>query len=184
MNSRRCAMSLIELTLVIFVVGLLAAVAAGRFADSLRVVKLESAARQLAAHIDYIRSVAVNESRTTTLVCDRDQQSYGSPSVDFPDRTGERLQVSIQEVYDPTFDLNANFDSSATLAFDLEGVPHVGSTPLSSGKIVLRSGDQRFAVIVAAGTGATSIVRLSDIVVNPKLVELIPDPEVIVGAGI
>ena len=163
MHSRRCAMSLIEVTLVILVIGVLAAVAAPRFSDTLRVVRLEAAAKQLAAHIDYIRAVAINEGRTTTLACNNSQQSYGCSSVDFPERTGVLLQVSVDQEYDPTFKLNANFDSSTTLSFDFEGVPRVGASALANGKIVLRSGKQRFAVIVATGNGATRVVRLSDV---------------------
>ena len=162
MHSRRCAMSLIEVTLVIFVIGVLAAVAAPRFSQSLRVMKLESAARQLAAHINYVRRVAINESRTTELVCDNSLHTYRSISVDSPERTGEPLQVSMPRDFDPTITLTANFDAGTTLLFDFEGVPHVGVSPLSQGTIEIGSGDERFVVTIAPGTAATSVARISD----------------------
>jgi Tfp pilus assembly protein FimT len=162
MNSRRCAMSLFEVTLVIFVIGILAAITAPRFADSLRVAKLESAARQLAAHIEYVRRVAINQGRTTTLICNNNDQTYASDIVDFPDRIGVPMLVALQQVYDSTLTLEANFDSSTDLSFDLEGIPRVGSSALVNGKITLRSGSQEFTVTVAAGTGATSVHRSVD----------------------
>jgi type II secretory pathway pseudopilin PulG len=162
MNSRRYAMSLIEVTLVIFLIGVLAAVAAPRFASSVRVMRLEAAARQLAAHIDYIRSVAINEGRTAELVCDNILHSYGSTSVDSPELTGELLNVSVQQDFDPTFTLTADFDATTTLSFDFEGVPRVGATAMTQGTIELGSGSDKFYVTIATGTGATSVARVVD----------------------
>jgi type II secretory pathway pseudopilin PulG len=159
MNPRRPAMSLFELTIVILVMGLLAAVTAPRLADSLRSAKLESAARKLVSHVDYIRAVAVNEGRTTTLVCNNTDQSYACENVDFPDRFGVPINVSLGEEYDPTMMLDADFDSGTSLSFDLEGTPRVGASPLRDGRIVIRSGNESYTVVVAAGSGETSLHR-------------------------
>lgn len=161
MKSRRNAMSMIEVTLVILVMGVLAAVAAPKFADSLRAMKLEAAARQLAAHIDYIRSVAVNEGRTTSLICDNNLHTYGSDSVEFPERIGELVLVSLPKFYDPTFTLLADFDSQTNVSFDFEGVPQVGASPLADGRIILGSGPDQFAVIIVSGSGATRVERVT-----------------------
>ncbi len=152
---------MIELTIVILILGIMAAIAAPRFADTVRATKLHAAANQLAAHIDYIRSVAVNEARTTTLLCDNSLHSYGSDEVDFPERRGERLYVLMREVYDPQFVLTANFDSKTTLSFDFEGVPKVGTTPLVSGTITIGLGNEKFQVLIAAGTGETTVSRVA-----------------------
>jgi prepilin-type N-terminal cleavage/methylation domain-containing protein len=160
MKLQRRGLSMIELVLVLLVIGLMAAVATPRFSDSLRVTQLESAAQQLAAHIDYLRAVAMNEGRTVDLICDNSDSTYQSDSVDFPERIGDRLLVSLPRDYDPTFSLRANFDSSTTLSFDLEGVPHVGAIPLTRGRITLRSGNDRFRVTIASGTGTTTVTRI------------------------
>lgn len=162
MNSRRCAMSLVEVTVVILLVGLLAAVAAPRFGDAVRLMRLEAAARQLASHVDYVRSVAINEGRTTELACSNTLHTYGSPDVDSPTMTGELLNVSVQQDFDPTFTLTADFDAATTLQFDFEGVPHVGASAMTQGTIVIRSGTDSFSVSIAAGTGATSVQRVID----------------------
>jgi prepilin-type N-terminal cleavage/methylation domain-containing protein len=163
MNFRRRGISLIELTIVILIVGILAAVAAPRMADSVRAIKLQAAARQLAAHIDYIRNVAINEGRSTTLICDQGLHRYASDNVDFPERIGQLLLVSLPQDYDPSFTLAADFDSQASLTFDFEGVPYVGDSPLSQGRIELASGNDKYAVVIASGTGATSVQRLKNV---------------------
>ncbi len=160
MSSRRRALSMMELTIVILILGITAAFAAPRFAETVRATKLQAAANQLASHIDYIRSVARNEGRTTTLLCDNTLNSYASGEVDFPERHGELIQVDIQQTYDPGFVLTANFDSQTMLSFDFEGVPQVGVTPLVLGSIVLGYGSDKYRVSIAAGTGDTTVSRI------------------------
>lgn len=167
---RRCGLSMIELTLVILVIGLLAAVAAPRFAESLRVTQLEAAAQQMAAHIRYLRNVAINEGRTVTLVCDNVNETYQCDTVDFPERIGESIFVSLPDDVEPTFKLHANFDSATSMSFDFEGVPHVGGTAMSNGRVTLRSGDYRFRVSIDAGTGVVTVTR-----VEPKTVDPVED---------
>ena len=159
----RNGLSMIELVLVVMLVGLFAAVATPRFAESLRVTRLETAAHQLAAHIGYLRSVAINQGRTVTLICDNEAGTYQCDSVDFAERIGDPLFVSLSDEYDHSFELLANFDLKSTLSFDFEGTPHVGSTPLSDGRVTLRSGNHRFDVTIASGTGITTVSRSNEL---------------------
>lgn len=156
----RRAFSMIELVIVILIIGLTAAIAAPRMADSVSAARLHAAANQLAAHIDYVRNVAVNEARTTTIVCDNVLHSYGSSDVDFPEKRGELLQVFIQQTHDPELTLTADFDTKTSLTFDFEGVPHVGGTPLVSGQITLAFESERFRINIAPGTGLTTVTRV------------------------
>ena len=150
---------MIELVLVLLVIGLLAAVATPRFAESLRVARLEAAVQQLAAHLRYVRSVALNEGRTATLAFDNEKETYGSASVDFPERIGERILVVVPDQYDPTIDLNAFFDGLSEIAFDFEGVPHVGGSPLIEGHITLTSFNDQFRIVIENGTGMIQASR-------------------------
>lgn len=151
---------MIELTIVILIMGIMAAIAAPRMADAVRGARLQAAANTLAAHVDYIRSVALNEARTTNLVCDNTAYTYSSSEVDFPELRGQLLHVAMGVDHDPAFTLTANFDTRTTLSFDFEGVPMVGSDPMVSGQIMLGYGSDQFRVKIAAGTGETTVTRV------------------------
>lgn len=161
MAGLRRALTLIELTIVILIIGITAAIATPRLAETMRAVRLEAAAIDLATHIDYVRSIAINQSRTTSLVCDNQIQVYRSPDVDFPQRPGEPLHVSLRDAYDPAFRLQANFNGQSTLSFDFEGTPMVAGDELESGFVTLRYGGDAFRVVIASGTGETTIQRVS-----------------------
>ena len=107
----RHALSLIELTIVILILGILAAVATPRLADSVRGSRLRAAANQIASHVDYIRRVAINEGRTTTLQVGSGTDRYRSTDVEFPDQVGQLILVPVKRVFDSTFELSADFDS-------------------------------------------------------------------------
>jgi prepilin-type N-terminal cleavage/methylation domain-containing protein len=160
MPFQRRAMSMIELTIVLLIVGITAAVAAPRLADTVRAMRLRAAANQLAAHIDYVRSVALNEARTTTLVFDNSLDHYLCDDVLLPDQPGQPFYFAVREVHDPSFDLTADFDSRSELSFDFEGVPTVNSTPMESGTVILGYGKEQYQVAIAAGTGQTTVSRL------------------------
>jgi type II secretory pathway pseudopilin PulG len=113
-------MSTIELVRVVMLVGSLPAVATPRFAESLRATQFETAAHQLAAHIGYLRSAAINQGRTITLSCDNEAATYqcdssvrllsATPqcdSVDFAERIGDPIFVSLADEYDASFELFA-----------------------------------------------------------------------------
>ena len=153
-------MSMIELTIVLLIVGITAAVAAPRLADTVRAMRLRAAANQLAAHIDYVRSVALNEARTTTLVFDNSLDQYQCEDVFLPQQLGQSIFVAIHEAHDPSFDLTADFDSRSELSFDFEGVPMVNSTPMVSGTVILGYGKEQYQVAIAAGTGQTTVSRV------------------------
>jgi prepilin-type N-terminal cleavage/methylation domain-containing protein len=159
MRAPRHGISLIEITIVILLLGILAAVASPRFADSLQSGKLISAANQIAGHIDYVRRAAINEGKSTSFFCDGDTDTYGSHDVEFPQLPGQLLNVAVKTFHDRAFELSADFDGKAALSFDFEGTPTVGGAPLTSGKVTIACGDRAFDILVAAGTGETVIVR-------------------------
>lgn len=144
--------------MVILILGLMAAIGAPRFSDHVRAVRLEAAARQFAAHIDYVRRVAINEGREADLSCS--STFYQSSNVDFPERLGERILVPMSD-YDPAITLTADFDGQSRIVFDFEGVPHSGAAPLLAGSVTMTTGGDTFVIRVAAGTGRTNVTRLS-----------------------
>lgn len=155
----RAALSLIELTIVILILGILAAVASPKLADSVRGSRLRAAANQIASHVDYIRRVAINEGRTTTLRVIAGTDRYLSTDVEFPEQVGQLILVPVQREFDSSFELSADFDSYHQMTFDFEGVPRVASGAMQSGVITIEYDDQAFDIVIAPGLGTTSVVR-------------------------
>ena len=155
----RNALSLIELTIVILILGIVSAVAAPRLGDSVRGSRLRAAANQIAGHVDYIRRVAVNEGRSASLVVNPVTDRYRSTNVDFPDQVGNLIRVGIKSVFDDEFELTADFDSQNAMTFDFEGVPRVGGTPMQSGTISIGYGGEFYDIVIAPGLGTTTVVR-------------------------
>ena len=91
----RPAFSLTELTIVVLILGILAAVAAPRFSDSVRGSRLRAAANQIAGHVEYIRRVAINEARSASIAVNETDDRYWSTNVDFPDRLGHSIHVLV-----------------------------------------------------------------------------------------
>ena len=152
-------MSLIELTIVILILGILSAVAAPRLGDSVRGSRLRAAANQIASHVDYIRRAAINEGRSTELIVDSTMDHYRSTNVDFPEKLGSLINVSVKPTFDSEFELSADFDSSSSLTFDFEGIPRVAGTAMQSGMISIGYGDHAYDIVIAPAIGTTTVVR-------------------------
>ena len=162
MNHRR-AMSLLEVTIVILILGLLSAVAAPRFSATLHSMELQAATQQLVAHLRYARQVAMNQGRTTTIQFDTVAATYSSDSVDAPHLRGTKLFVDLGTEFDGALSLTADFDSSTALSFNFEGVPYVGDTPMVLGQILLSSGDAQHEIEITPGTGQIQSGRVASV---------------------
>ena len=89
---------------------------------------------------------------------------YSSADVDFPERIGAKILVRLKETFDSSLELTADFDGAKFMTFDLEGVPHVGITPMVSGMIKISSpGVESYYIVIAPGTGYVSVVSGSQI---------------------
>lgn len=162
-STNRRAVTLLELSIVLLILGLVAAVAAPRFSQSMRSVQGRAAAIQVAAHLDYARRTAIHQGRSTSLTFATDGSGYSSLDVNFPGRVEEKLHVSLHDMFDRSISASATFDSAvrnnaATIRFDLEGVPHVGSSPLVNGTIeVFSPGNRSQVIVIASGNGKLTV---------------------------
>ncbi|MEL6105743.1 MAG: hypothetical protein AAFU85_06900 [Planctomycetota bacterium] len=167
MRPPRRGVTFLEITLVVLFIGILAAVGAPYFATATRVQNTRNAAIQLADYIGYVRRVAINEGRSTSIVIDPATDTFSSPDVDFPDQIGNRISVPIKANHDPGLELSASFDSSLTLQFDLEGSPFANGTALVSGWVTIRSADASQRIVIDAGTGTTTFTNDTVLVTDP-----------------
>jgi len=156
-------MTLIEVTIVMLIIGILAAIAAPRFSSAMRAAQVRSAAIHTASHVEFVRQSAINGNRSTSLTYDEANSSYQSAEVDFADRIGQLISVDLRQQYDTSIQLQANFDNANTISFDVEGVPIVRNTAMQNGFIeISASGVPSYYVIIAAGTGYVSVLSEAD----------------------
>lgn len=66
-SPRRAGMSLIEVTVVVVLMGIVAAVAQPRFSSALSAYRLDAAAERVRADMEYARTLSRVQSRTTTV---------------------------------------------------------------------------------------------------------------------
>ena len=161
---RRGGFSYLEVAAVVMIVGIMAAIAAPQYARSARHRNTRNAAILIADQLHFIRSVAVNEGRTTTAVVNQQTDVFESPSVDFADRKGTSIRVAVKSDFDSSLELSASFDDQPYVQFDYEGNLLVGGIPMTAGSIVVASTDVAYEIVVESGTGITSIgqVRVPD----------------------
>ncbi|MCA9137835.1 MAG: prepilin-type N-terminal cleavage/methylation domain-containing protein [Planctomycetales bacterium] len=159
MHHSRRGLTFLEVTVVVLIIGVLAAVGTPHFARSVRTRNARNAAIRLADYVNYVRSVAINEGRSTQLSVDGATDRFTSPDVDFPDQPGKRISLSIKEDFDVALELSASFDSASTLTFDLEGGASVAGNPLGVGVISVGSRDIVFQILVDSNQGVVSITE-------------------------
>ena len=157
MRRHRSAISLLEVTIVMLVLGIMAAVTTPRFTSAVQSSQAHAAAIQVASHINYVRRVARSEGRTTTLRFEPSQGAYASTTVDFPDRAGERLDVDLKATYDSSLILSCDLDGATAMTFDLEGIPHVGAQWLQKGVVTITVGNSTQYVVIASGAGIADV---------------------------
>ncbi|QEF96321.1 hypothetical protein Mal15_03480 [Stieleria maiorica] len=160
MRPRRRGLTFFELTVVMMIMAVLAAVAVSHFARSLQARNARHAAIQLADYVDYIRNTAINEGRSTSLSIDPAGDRFWSTDVDFPDQVGVPISVLVKDRFDDRLEITASFDSATTLTFNLEGTPTVGGTPLVNGVISIDTREVAYEIRIGAGPGRASIVEV------------------------
>lgn len=142
---RLAAFTLVELLIVTMVLGIVAGVAAPRFATALDRAELHAAARRLAADLRYARSQAI--SRGASLGYDfapltdayRTLTAGGNVIYD-PNHRTTLLQVNFTGTRVAMVD--ADFGGASELSFDFRGEPS------AAGGVILQAGGQNASVAV------------------------------------
>jgi len=139
--------------MVVVIIGMLAAMAIPRFANSLAHRRVEAAARRIAADLALAQRRAKFTSASQKVTFDVVANSYLLVGVQHLDHPDEAYQVSLSE--DPYRAAIVNVDFGATdpeeIVFDGYGVPDSGGT------IVVDAGGNQKTVTVDPDTGRASV---------------------------
>lgn len=147
----RRAFTFVELLIVLVIVGMLAGIAAPRYANFLAREHVEAAAHRIATDIALAQRRAKFSSTSMTLTFDPASECYTLIGVQHPDHPSQPYTVDLNG--DPYRSLieSADFGGDAELIFDGYGIPD------STGTIVVKSGTWQRTIKVDALTGAVTI---------------------------
>lgn len=149
----RRAFSLLELTVVILVLGILSAASVPRFADAYRQHCVSAAADRIAADLVRAQSAAYGSSTSKTVTFDVSASSYEIAGVRPLDRSSGPYVVDLKvSPYESSLVTVWNQTGLQTITFNGYGLPDKG------GSVVVACGGIQKVVLVSASTG-TAVVQ-------------------------
>ena len=146
----RYGITIIELTIVMLILGILAAVVTPAYSAAINRYRIDLAAHRVAADLQYAKTEAQRVGQPRTVRFDVDSNSYALESVsDIKISANDYLLNIADEPYQTTL-VSALFNGSNEVEFDIYG------RPSSSGEVILQLGTLQKIVNLSAD-GVTSI---------------------------
>lgn len=150
-KTRRAGFTLVELVIVVMIVGIVAAVAAPRYAATISRYRVEAAAKRIEIDLKLARRQAKIASAGQSIQFDTVAHSYVLPGVPHIDHPNLDYRVELAKTpYDSSITL-VNFGGDAELLFDGYGCPD------SAGTVVVQSGEYQKTVVVDPDTGEAKV---------------------------
>ena len=151
-RSLRSGFTLPDLVITVLIIGILAAVAAPKYADSLTTFKVESAAKHVAADIRYARQHAKTAGITQSVVFTTMSDTYDLPGMNDINHSTKPFTVDLMKTSYPASLVSASFGVGGnTVVFNTYGRPDNGGTV-----VVEVSGEQRTITV----DGISGLVRV------------------------
>ncbi|HUU82229.1 MAG TPA: GspH/FimT family pseudopilin [Phycisphaerae bacterium] len=145
------AFSLIELVIVVSIIGVVAAIAAPRFANSIARQRAEGAAKRIAADLALARSQAITRSTSQMVKFDLGSDSYVMAGVQHLDRAASAYKVDLSAEPYLAGLVSADFGGDDEVVFDFHG------TPDSGGQVVIKAGAWQKTVTLDPDTGKATV---------------------------
>ncbi len=142
--------SLVELTLVSLIIGILAASAVPRYLSAHARFRVDGAAKRIAADLNYARQVAMDRGTPATVTYDTAASQY---EVDAPNPIGydDTYQVNLAATDYPVRLVSADFGGDVFVTFDFFGIP------TSGGLITVSSESLTKTIVLDAVTGIAKV---------------------------
>ena len=142
---------MIELTIVMLVMGIMAAAAAPRYFDSISRFRVKAATKRIIADLALARSQAKNTGSNQIIFFNPVNDSYLLPSVPDIHHPANVYHVELPKTAYPADLVSTTFLPNDKVTFDHYGRPDQG------GSIVVASGNYQLTIILDAATGQASI---------------------------
>ncbi len=143
--------TLVEVVIVVLILGILAAVAAPRFAGALHRARAEEAAKRIQVDLGYAREKAISSSSPLTVSFTPLTDDYTIPVLADLNRPGRQYAVALNSSPYNAALVSATLGGDGDVQFDRYGIPDSGGT------ITVESGGYQQTVTVNADTGKATI---------------------------
>ncbi|MCH2114009.1 MAG: prepilin-type N-terminal cleavage/methylation domain-containing protein [Pirellulales bacterium] len=170
--SRQSGFTIVELTIVLLVMSILAAVAAPRYLEATARFRVKAAAKRIAADLNHVRANANSKGagvQTEWVSFYETSDNYRLWNYANIDRPGSEYWVHLQQTAYPvdlvlaTFTNQNGYTSNDTIKYDMYGTaksgapPFIPDAPLVTGQIVVQSGAEQQIVVISPVTGKASV---------------------------
>ena len=162
----RTAFTLMELVIVVLIMGIMAAVAAPSFSDSLCRFRVEAAARRIAADLNLARQTATTTETDQWVLFYPASNYYKLYNDPDPDHPSQEYVVKLSKTQYPVsltsveFENQSGYTTNWRVVFDMYGRAKAGLfwlEPLVSGAVIVSSGSEQRTVVINPITGEASV---------------------------
>lgn len=147
----RLGVTLIDLTVAVMIMAVLAAVAFPRFAATLGKIRLESAAKRLVADLGYARQQAISTSQNQQVTFQFGSTTYQLDGVEDLNHGAGVYTVDLSAGPYQVLRMTPSFNGDSSVVFDIYGQPD------NAGSIVIDGGAAQVTVAVDGDTGKAHI---------------------------
>lgn len=147
----RAGFTLAELVIVVLIIGILAAVTAPKFADTLHGTRAEAAAKRIKVDLGYVRQAAISQSSALTVSFTSVSDGYSIPGLPDLNHPSKPYAVALNSPPYNAVLISVALGGDENVQFDRFGRPDSG------GVITVESGGYQKTVTIDPETGKAFI---------------------------